>query len=105
MIFDLHDGPEDADVLLTHPISLQLLGHLRAQFPHAEVVITEIEDEELGVSYSGPVSRLLDAGASAYLPPRTMGGIASAVNTFLTTRTVPGITADNPTPQSRPALE
>lgn len=80
MVLDLGDAPEDADILLTHPISLQLLGALRERFPRAEVVVTEIDDEESGVSYLGPVSRLLDAGASAYLPPRPLPAIASAVD-------------------------
>lgn len=80
MVLDLSDAPEDADILLTHPISLQLLGALRERFPRAEVVVTEIDDEESGVSYLGPVSRLLDAGASAYLPPRPLPAIASAVD-------------------------
>lgn len=59
-------------------------GSLRAQFPDARVIITEIDDEELGVSYSGPVSRLLDAGATAYLPPRPVSAIASMVRDVLT---------------------
>lgn len=102
LVLDLGDAPEDTDVLLTHPISLQLLGALRAQFPRARVVITEIEDEELGVDYVGPVSRLLDAGASAYLPPRAIAGVASAVRDYLITDTVPGITAGTSAPQRRP---
>lgn len=88
MVLDLVDAPEDADILLTHPISLQLLGALRERFPRAEVVVTEIDDEEAGVSYLGPVSRLLDAGASAYLPPRPPPAIASAVDAHV--RTVRG---------------
>lgn len=47
-------------------------------------MITEIEDEELGVRYSGPVSRLLDAGASAYLPPRPIDELAANVHAYLT---------------------
>lgn len=102
LVLDLHDAPEDTDVLLTHPISLQLLGALKSQFPQARVVITEIEDEELGVDYAGPVSRLLDAGAAAYLPPRAIAGVASAVRTYLATDTVPGITAGTSAPEPGP---
>src|SRR6476661_5720723 len=72
------------DVLLTHPVSPQLLGILRQQFPNARVVVTEIEDDEVGVRYSGPVSRLLDAGASAYLPPRPIAEVAANVHAYLT---------------------
>ncbi|MEI2712515.1 MAG: hypothetical protein V9G04_04255 [Nocardioides sp.] len=89
LVLDLHDAPETADVLLTHPVSPQLLGILRMQFPNARVLITEIEDEEYGIHYSGPVSRLLDAGASAYLPPRPVGELAAHVHAYLS-RSVAG---------------
>ncbi len=84
VVLDIHAAPPSTDVLLTHPVSPQLLGILRQQFPHARVVITEIEDEELGVRYPGPVSRLLDAGASAYLPPRPIAELAATVHAYLT---------------------
>lgn len=93
LVLDLNDAPEDADVLLTHPISLTLLAQLRARFPLARTVVTEINDEESGVSYSGPVSRLIDSGVSAYLPPSTLHGLAKSVDRYLKTNDVPGITA------------
>ncbi|WGW11647.1 hypothetical protein LWF01_16375 [Saxibacter everestensis] len=93
IVLDLNEAPESTDVLLTNPISLQLIGHLRARFPQARVIISEIDDEELGVNYTGPVSRLLSAGASAYLPPRPLSGVASAVHSYLTTDAAPGLTA------------
>lgn len=83
IVLDLHDAPESTDVVLTHPVSPQLLGHLRGRFPQARVIVTEIEDDELDVSFPGPVGRLLAAGASAYLPPRPVGGIASSVQAYL----------------------
>jgi len=84
IVVDIHEAPETTDVLLTNPVSPQLLGLLKHQFPSARLIITEIEDEELGVSYAGPVSRMLDAGAVAYLPPRPIGQLAATVHTFLT---------------------
>ncbi|WP_413334419.1 hypothetical protein ACH82I_17400 [Brevibacterium sp. GP-SGM9] len=93
LVLDLNDAPEDADVLLTHPISLTLLAQLRARFPLARTVVTEINDEESGVSYSGPVSRLIDSGVSAYLPPSTLYSLAKSVDRYLKTNDVPGITA------------
>ena len=79
MVLDLHEAPSSADVLLVPPISPQLLGALRAQFPSARVLVAEIEDEELGVHYAGPVTRMLEAGADAYLPPRPVDEVARAV--------------------------
>lgn len=103
VVVDIHKAPESTDVLLTHPVSPQLLGLLRYQFPHARVVITEIEDEELGVRYSGPVSRLLDAGASAYLPPRPIAQLAANVHAYLTQGEGPVLESGNPTSRALPA--
>lgn len=84
LVLDLHEAPSSADVLLVPPISPQLLGALRAQFPSARVLVAEIEDEELGVHYAGPVTRMLAAGADAYLPPRPVDEVARAVQRQLT---------------------
>lgn len=84
LVLDLHDAPDTTDVLLINPVSPQLLSRLQHRFPRARVVVTEIDDDELGVSYVGPVSRLLDAGAAAYLPPRDLDGVAAAVDAYLT---------------------
>ena len=83
LVLDLHDAPATTDVLLINPVSPQLLSRLQQRFPRARVVVTEIDDDELGVSYAGPVSRLLDAGAAAYLPPRDLHGGAAAVDAYL----------------------
>ncbi|WP_374968195.1 hypothetical protein [Terrabacter sp. BE26] len=93
IVLDLLKAPTTADVVLTHPVSPQLLGSLRAGFPNARVIVTEIDDEELGVSQPGPVGRLLDAGAAAYLPPRPLREVASSVHAYLTGSAAPQLTA------------
>lgn len=112
IVLDLLKAPTTADVLLTHPVSPQLLGSLRAGFPNARIIVTEIDDEELGVSQLGPVSRLLDAGASAYLPPRPLREVASNVHAYLTGSGAPRLAAAEaaaegpaalPAPPIRPA--
>lgn len=103
VVLDLAEAPSSADVLLTHPVSPQLLGILGHQFPAARVVITEIEDEELGVRYAGPVSRLLDAGASAYLPPRPIAELAANVHAYLSQSSAPMLAAADVTPRTLPA--
>ena len=75
VVLDLNEAPASTDVLLTHPVSPQLLGALRGMFPQARIIVTEIEDPELGVSYTGAVTRMLSAGAEAYLPPRPIGAV------------------------------
>ncbi len=103
VVLDIHAAPTSTDVLLTHPVSPQLLGILRHQFPRARVVITEIEDEELGVRFSGPVSRLLDAGASAYLPPRPLAELAANVHAYLTQGGEPMLEAGTAAARTLPA--
>ncbi|MFD9738370.1 hypothetical protein [Umezawaea sp. NPDC059074] len=76
IVLDMNAAPKSADVLLTPPVSPQLIGGLRSLFPKARVVVTELEDEEFGISYQGPVRRLLDAGADSYLPPSTIPRLA-----------------------------
>lgn len=105
IVVDIHEAPASTDVLLTHPVSPQLLGILRQQFPNARVLITEIEDEELGVRYSGPVSRLLDAGASAYLPPRPIAELAANVHAYLTHAGGPVLESGKPASSTLPAPE
>lgn len=104
IVLDLLKAPSTADVVLTHPVSPQLLGSLRAGFPNARVIVTEIDDEELGVIHPGPVSRLLDAGASAYLPPRPLREVASSVHAYLTGSGVPQLTAAAPAKRPTTAL-
>lgn len=104
IVLDLLKAPTSADVVLTHPVSPQLLGSLRAMFPDARIIVTEIEDDELGVSAPGPVSRLLDAGASAYLPPRPLREVAANVHAYLTGSGAPQLTAGGPDPGPVAAL-
>ncbi|MDF5757643.1 hypothetical protein [Spongiactinospora sp. TRM90649] len=84
IVLDIKAAPATADVLLVPPGSPQLIASLRSMFPKARVIVTEIEDDELGVNYPGPVQRLLDAGADAYLPPLTVPRLAMQLDHTLT---------------------
>lgn len=84
IVLDMHAAPATADVLLAPPVSPQLIGNLRSMFPKARVIITEVEDEELGVNYHGPVRRLLNAGADAYLPATSVPRLARQLDYTLT---------------------
>lgn len=77
LVLDLREAPPTADVVLVPPGSPQLVAAVRSQFPGAQVVVTEIEDVELGVGYAGPVRRLLDAGADTYLSSTTVPRLAA----------------------------
>ena len=84
IVLDLNAAPDSVDVLLVPAVSPQLIGILRSKFPKARVVVTEIEDRELGVSYRGPVRRLLDAGADVYLPSSTIPRLAEQLDHTVT---------------------
>jgi hypothetical protein len=86
IVLDMHAAPTTTDVLLVPPSSPQLIRGLRSLYPKARVIVTEIEDEELGVSYHGPVRRMLDAGAETYLTSTTVPRLASQLNRAITQR-------------------
>jgi hypothetical protein len=88
VILDFHDAPDTADVVLTSPHSPQLTHRWSLLFPHAQIIVTEILDPELGLDIAGPVGRLLDAGAHAYLPPRPLEQVAENVQTYLASRAI-----------------
>ncbi len=83
LVLDFADAPPTADVLLTHAVSHQLIGRWTLMFPQARILVTEILDEELGLDVRGPVGRLMDAGAHAYLPRRPVEQIAQGVHGYL----------------------
>jgi antitoxin (DNA-binding transcriptional repressor) of toxin-antitoxin stability system len=76
IVLDMHAAPSSAEVLLVPPISPQLLGNLRSMFPAARIVVAELDDPELGVSYHGPVRRLIDSGAELYFASTTVPHLA-----------------------------
>lgn len=86
IVLDMHAAPATADVVLVPPSSPQLIGGLRSMFPDARIVIAEVEDDVLGVSYRGPVHRMLDAGAEVYLPPVTIPRLAGQLDRVVTER-------------------
>lgn len=86
VVLDLHDAPDTAEVVLTSPHSPQLTHRWTLLFPHAQIIVTEIYDPELGLDITGPVGRLLDAGAHAYLPPRPLEQVAENVMAYLESR-------------------
>jgi antitoxin (DNA-binding transcriptional repressor) of toxin-antitoxin stability system len=90
IVLDLHSAPTTADVLLVPPASPQLIGNLRSMFPAARVIVAEIEDPELGVSYHGPVRRMLDAGADTYLASTTIPRLAEQLDQTITQHQIAG---------------
>lgn len=86
IVLDLPAAPATADVLLVPPVSPQLIGILRSRFPNAQVIVAEFEDAESGISFQGPVRRLLDAGAETYLTATTVPRLAAQLDHVVTQR-------------------
>ncbi|KRE54673.1 hypothetical protein [Phycicoccus sp. Soil748] len=86
VVLDFHDAPDTADVVLTCAHSPQLTHRWTLLFPHAQIIVTEILDPEFGLDMPGPVGRLLDAGAHAYLPPKPLEQVAKNVQLYLAGR-------------------
>jgi antitoxin (DNA-binding transcriptional repressor) of toxin-antitoxin stability system len=86
IVLDMHSAPSTADVLLVPPLSLQLLGSLREMFPSARVVLAELDDPELGVSYGGPVRRMIDSGVELYLTSTTVPHLARQLGEAVSVR-------------------
>jgi antitoxin (DNA-binding transcriptional repressor) of toxin-antitoxin stability system len=109
IVLDMNSAPRSADVLLTPPLSPQLIGIFRSMFPKARVVIAEVEDRALGVSYPGPVRRLLNAGADIYFPPSTIPRLAKMLDHDLTQANQLAGNTSTPTtieaPQDNKAIE
>lgn len=85
VVVDVSDAPTTTDVVLIHAVSPQLVGMLRATFPQARILVTELLDDELGLDVRGPVGRLLDAGAHAYLPRGPVEQVGRSVRRVLET--------------------
>ncbi|MEZ5215791.1 MAG: hypothetical protein R2715_04140 [Ilumatobacteraceae bacterium] len=66
-VVDIRDEVERADVVLSPPVSPQMLGRLRRRFQAARVVVVELDDAVFDLESRGPVKRMLDGGADAYV--------------------------------------
>ena len=97
VVLDFHDAPDTADVVLTSAHSPQLTRRWTLLFPRAQIIVTEILDPVFGLDISGPVGRLLDAGAHAYLPPRPLELVAENVQTYLAGRATSALGPAPPT--------
>jgi len=67
VVLDLRKAPPSTDIVIAPVISAQTISALKHMFPRARVVLTEVEDADLGVFFPGPVRRAVDAGADGYV--------------------------------------
>jgi hypothetical protein len=75
-LVDVRESDGSEDVVVAPSVSRQLIGKLRRAFPHATVLLVELEDGDTGVDFGGPVTRALDAGADGYVVARSIVELA-----------------------------
>jgi hypothetical protein len=66
-VLDIRETCPDPDMVLTPSSSPQLIGALKRKYPGAHIVVVELDDWDFDIELGGPVTRLLRAGADAYL--------------------------------------
>jgi len=78
-VVDIRDPIDRVDLVLTPACSPQLIGALQRKYPGARIVVVELDDWDLDVSVSGPVKRILRAGADAYVLADSMEELARKI--------------------------
>ncbi len=76
VVLDLRNAPPSTDIVIAPVISAQTISALKHMFPKARVVLTEVEDAEMGVFFPGPVRRAVDAGADGYVVAGDLASLA-----------------------------
>ena len=66
-LLDISQAVLGADLVLAPSCSPQCVAALKRAYPTARIVVVELEDWDFNVSLPGPVKRVLNAGADAYL--------------------------------------
>lgn len=65
-IIDIRVARGDEELVVSPPVSRQLVDKLKQSFPSARLLVVELDDPAYGLSFGGPVARTLDAGADGY---------------------------------------
>ena len=78
-VLDVREQFDEVDMVLTPACSPQLIGALKRKYPGARVVIVELDDWDLDIQLSGPVKRVLRAGADAYVLADSLEELADKI--------------------------
>lgn len=76
-VYDIRDDVLTADLVITPSCSPQAVAALKRAYPVARLVVVELEDGEFDVRLPGPVKRLRNAGADAYLTADSLDDLAA----------------------------
>jgi len=78
-VVDVRDPVDRADVVLTPSCSPQLIGAMQRKYPGARIIVVELDDWAFGYEVSGPVKRILRAGADAYVLADSIDELAAKI--------------------------
>ncbi len=78
-VVDVREPVDHPDLVLTPACSPQLIGALGRKYHGARVVVVELDDWEFGIELSGPVKRILQSGAAAYVLADSIDELASKI--------------------------
>jgi hypothetical protein len=99
---DIRDDVLTADLVLAPSCSPQAIAALKRAFPVARLLVVELEDGEWDVHLSGPVQRLLAAGADAYL---TADSIVDLSDQIRLGKEQPAVAAQEQTALEEPSVD
>ena len=97
-VVDIRDADGSETLVLSPAVSWQLISKLRRAFPQASVLVVEVDDEDLGMAYPGPVMRSLRAGAHGYY----VGESVAALGAFIRAEAEVRASAGTPVPALDP---
>lgn len=77
VVRDIRHAGNTADIVLVPSSSPQLIGMLRGMFPGARILVTELQDDEFGADFSGPVSTMAASGVDGYFVASSIDHLAA----------------------------
>lgn len=78
-VVDIRDVVEHVDLVLTPVCSPQTIGLLQRQFDGARIYVVELDDWEFDINMPGPVKRILQGGADAYVLADSIEELAAKI--------------------------
>lgn len=78
-VVDIKDVVDSVDVVLTPVCSPQTIGLLQRQFEGARIYVVELDDWEFDIDMPGPVKRILQGGADAYVLADSLEELAAKI--------------------------
>ncbi|GAA1598817.1 hypothetical protein [Kribbella karoonensis] len=80
-VVDIRSAPPTANIVLTPVVSGNALGILRGMFPQARILYTELQDDERGISYAGPLARIVALEPDGYFVAHSLDALTPIVQT------------------------